>query len=93
MVWLARVNFDDSHGDPSVENPAAKLDSEIPEVVKQERLRISRELHDRVLQSLATVKMRAETCRQQRRPVFAFVRSALLAYRSGFPAPSLLPTN
>lgn len=33
--------------------------------MRQERLRISRELHDRVLQSLATVKMRAETCRQQ----------------------------
>jgi NarL family two-component system sensor histidine kinase LiaS len=65
VVWLARVNFDDSHGDASVEKPPAKLDSEIPEVVKQERLRISRELHDRVLQSLATVKMRAETCRQQ----------------------------
>jgi len=59
------VNFDDSHGDGPVQKPAAKLDPEIPEVVKQERLRISRELHDRVLQSLATVKMRAETCRQQ----------------------------
>ncbi len=35
----------------------------------------------------------AETCRRQRRPVFAFVRSALLAYRAGCPAPSLLPLN
>jgi transposase len=33
----------------------------------------------------------AETCRRQRRPVFAFVRSALLAYRAGYPAPSLIP--
>jgi transposase len=33
----------------------------------------------------------AETCRRQRRPVFAFVRSALLAYRAGYPAPFLLP--
>ena len=33
----------------------------------------------------------AETCRRQHRPVFAFVRSALLAYRAGYPAPSLLP--
>ena len=33
----------------------------------------------------------AETCRCQRRPVFAFVRSALLAYRAGSPAPSLVP--
>ncbi len=33
----------------------------------------------------------AETCRQQHRPVLAFVRSALLAYRAGYPAPSLLP--
>jgi transposase len=35
----------------------------------------------------------AETCRLQHRPVFAFVRSALLAYRAGLPAPSLLPSN
>lgn len=35
----------------------------------------------------------AETCRRQRRPVFAFVRSALLAYRAGYPAPSLVPDN
>lgn len=33
----------------------------------------------------------AETCRRQRRPLFAFVRSALLVYRAGYPAPSLLP--
>jgi hypothetical protein len=35
----------------------------------------------------------AETCRLQHRPVFAFVRSALLAYRAGLPAPSLLPSS
>ena len=33
----------------------------------------------------------AETCRRQHRPVFAFVRSALLAYRAGYAAPSLIP--
>ena len=46
--------------------------------------------HGRVfVQRMLTV---AETCRRQQRPVFAFVRSALLAYRAGYPAPSLLPT-
>jgi transposase len=34
-----------------------------------------------------------ETCRLQHRSVFNFVRSALLAYRAGLPAPSLLPAN
>jgi transposase len=34
-----------------------------------------------------------ETCRQQQRPVFAFLREALIAYRTGQPAPSLLPTS
>jgi transposase len=33
----------------------------------------------------------AQTCRRQHRPILAFVRSALLAYRAGYPAPSLLP--
>jgi transposase len=32
-----------------------------------------------------------ETCRQQQRPVFDFLRDALIAYRAGQPAPSLLP--
>jgi transposase len=32
-----------------------------------------------------------ETCRQQQRPVFDFLRQALIAYRAGLPAPSLLP--
>jgi transposase len=43
----------------------------------------------RFVQRLLTV---AETCRLQRRPVFDFVRSALLAYPAGFPAPSLSPS-
>ncbi len=33
----------------------------------------------------------AETCRRQQRSVLAFVHSALLAYRAGYPAPSLVP--
>jgi hypothetical protein len=32
-----------------------------------------------------------ETCRRQHRPVFDFVRSAVIAYRAGLPAPSLVP--
>jgi transposase len=35
----------------------------------------------------------AETCRLQQRPLFEFVRAAVLAYRAGQPAPSLLPPN
>jgi transposase len=35
----------------------------------------------------------AETCRLQHRSVLDFVRSALLAYRAGLPAPSLLPST
>jgi transposase len=34
-----------------------------------------------------------ETCRQQQRPVFDFVRDALIAHRTGQPAPSLLPLS
>jgi transposase len=34
-----------------------------------------------------------ETCRQQQRPVFDSLRDALIAYRSGQPAPSLLPAH
>jgi transposase len=34
-----------------------------------------------------------ETCRQQQRPVFGFLRESLIAYRAGEPAPSLLPTH
>jgi transposase len=43
----------------------------------------------RFVQRILTV---VETCRQQQRPVFDFVRDALIAYRTGQPAPSLLPT-
>jgi transposase len=32
-----------------------------------------------------------ETCRQQQRPVFDFLRDALNAYRAGQPAPALIP--
>ena len=34
-------------------------------MVAEERQRISREVHDRVLQSLSSVRLRAETCRRQ----------------------------
>ena len=34
-----------------------------------------------------------ETCRQQQRPVFDFLRDALIAYRTGQPSPSLLPAH
>jgi transposase len=34
-----------------------------------------------------------ETCRRQQRPVFDFLRDALIAYRTGYPAPSLLPSR
>jgi transposase len=34
-----------------------------------------------------------ETCRQQQRPVFDFLRDALTAYQTGQPAPSLLPVH
>jgi transposase len=34
-----------------------------------------------------------ETCRQQQRPVFDFLREALIAYRTDQPAPSLLLTH
>ena len=34
-----------------------------------------------------------ETCRQQQRPVFEFLRQALVAYRARLPAPSLLPVS
>ena len=33
-----------------------------------------------------------ETCRQQQRPIFDFMRDALMAYRTNQPIPSLLPT-
>jgi two-component system, NarL family, sensor histidine kinase DegS len=48
-----------------VKKNRGKIDHDIPEAVREERQRMSRELHDRVLQSLSSVKMRAETCRRQ----------------------------
>ena len=49
-----------------------KVEGATPEnAVQKERQRIARELHDRVLQSLATITMRAESCRAEllQRPV------------------------
>jgi signal transduction histidine kinase len=46
----------------SAKKPAAK-DGGAKEAVLQERRRISRELHDRVLQLLSSVRLRAEVCR------------------------------
>ncbi len=42
-----------------------KISTEIANAVTEERHRISRELHDRVLQLLSSVRLRAETCRRQ----------------------------
>ena len=46
------------------------------------------ELGNRFVERILIV---VETCRQQQRPVFDFLRDALLAYRTGQPTPSLLP--
>jgi transposase len=48
------------------------------------------DLGSRFVERILTV---VETCRQQQRPVFDFLRDALLAYRTGQPAPSLLPAH
>ena len=42
-----------------------KTNTEIATAVTEERQRISRELHDRVLQLLSSVRLRAETCRRE----------------------------
>ena len=42
-----------------------KITSRLAAAVMEERQRISRELHDRVLQLLASVRLRAETCRRE----------------------------
>ena len=42
-----------------------KINTEIANAVTEERQRISRELHDRVLQLLSSVRLRAESCRRQ----------------------------
>jgi transposase len=48
------------------------------------------DLGSRFVERILTV---VETCRQQQRPVFDFLRDALMAYRTGQPAPSLLPAQ
>jgi transposase len=48
------------------------------------------DLGSRFVERILTV---VETCRQQQRPVFDFLRDALIAYRTGQPAPSLLPPH
>jgi transposase len=48
------------------------------------------DLGSRSVERILTV---VETCRQQERPVFDFVRDALVAYRTGQPARSLLPVH
>jgi transposase len=48
------------------------------------------DLGSRFVERILTV---VETCRQQQRPVFDFLRDALMAYRTGQPAPSLLPAH
>jgi transposase len=48
------------------------------------------DLGSRFVERILTV---VETCRQQQRSVFDFLRDALIAHRTGQPAPSLLPTH
>jgi transposase len=48
------------------------------------------DLGSRFVERILTV---VETCRQQQRPVFDFLRDALMAYRTGQAAPSLLPAQ
>ncbi len=48
------------------------------------------DLGSRFVERILTV---VETGRQQQRPVFDFLRDALMAYRTGQPAPSLLPAQ
>ena len=48
------------------------------------------DLGSRFVERILTV---VETCRQQQRPVFGFLRDALVAYRPGRPARSLSPAH
>jgi signal transduction histidine kinase len=48
-----------------VQDSSPKTDDQHPEIVAQERQRISRELHDRVLQLLSSARLRAESSRRQ----------------------------
>jgi signal transduction histidine kinase len=52
-------------GSRTVKKPPAKINAEIANAVTEERQRISRELHDRVLQLLSSIRLRAETFRSQ----------------------------
>jgi signal transduction histidine kinase len=47
-----------------VKNKVPEPSREVSKAVADERQRISRELHDRVLQILSSVRMRAESCRR-----------------------------
>lgn len=49
----------------AVEKKSPKQSDAISNAVIEERQRISRELHDRVLQLLSSVRMRAESCRRR----------------------------
>ncbi|TMA59748.1 MAG: histidine kinase [Deltaproteobacteria bacterium] len=49
----------------TVKKTPGKINTEIANAVTEERQRISRELHDRVLQLLSSVRLRAESCRRQ----------------------------
>ena len=48
-----------------MEKKSPKQRDEVSKAVIEERHRISRELHDRVLQLLSSVRMRAESCRRR----------------------------
>lgn len=48
-----------------MENRTPKQSQAISNAIVEERQRISRELHDRVLQLLSSVRMRAESCRRR----------------------------
>jgi len=48
-----------------VKKAPSKINDRLAGAVLEERRRISRELHDRVLQLLSSVRLRAETCRRQ----------------------------
>ena len=48
-----------------MEKKSPKQRDEVSNAVIEERQRISRELHDRVLQLLSSVRMRAESCRRR----------------------------
>src|SRR5262245_3110854 len=61
MDWKQRVR----RASRTVKKHPGKTNAEVTNAVTEERERISRELHDRVLQLLSSVRLRAETCRRQ----------------------------